>query len=424
LYSHASKSATSLMPTHTLPQPNRSHTVVRPQEARSANSALILQLLRGGEPLSRADIARATGLSEGTISRIVADLMSRGFVVEDGAENSTGGRPATRLQLSSERLAMGVDIGTWETRFAVGTMRGKVVDSTRVRTPSGPEETLDLIVKRFRLQKSGRGVQALHGVGVSIGGIVNSHTGVVEMGHNQRWARVPIREHLQDALGVPVYVENNVRAAAVAEYQHTGPALKSSRCLLYVLVGEGVGVGIVLDGKLYSGPTMAAGEFGQMVIAFDNGPERHDRPGSFEQLICNAAICDRYAALTNTRAGGAARDSAARVRRICQQALKGEHAAMEALRVTGTYMGVGIANLVWGLDPDTIVISSSLDPIWPILLPWITAQFPHSDTWPTFRNLRIQQSALGEQGPLLGATILPFSGVFQTGELTQVAAAG
>src|SRR5690349_21277276 len=91
--------------------------VLRPQEARSVNSALVLRLLRSDGRLSRAEIARNTSLSEGTVSRIVSDLIERGLVVEDGAENSTGGRPATRLQLSADRSAMGVDIGSWETRF-------------------------------------------------------------------------------------------------------------------------------------------------------------------------------------------------------------------------------------------------------------------------------------------------------------------
>src|SRR5688500_14713756 len=91
--------------------------VLRPKEARTLNSALVLRLLRTDGRLSRAEIARNTGLSEGTVSRIVAELIDRGLVVEDGAENSTGGRPATRLQLSSQRASMGVDIGTWETRF-------------------------------------------------------------------------------------------------------------------------------------------------------------------------------------------------------------------------------------------------------------------------------------------------------------------
>ncbi|MCX6620936.1 MAG: winged helix-turn-helix domain-containing protein, partial [Acidobacteria bacterium] len=83
--------------------------VVRPTQVRELNSAVVLQLLRRHERLSRAELSRFSGLSEGTVSRIIAELLERRLVVEDGAENSTGGRPATRLQLSPDLLAVGVD---------------------------------------------------------------------------------------------------------------------------------------------------------------------------------------------------------------------------------------------------------------------------------------------------------------------------
>src|SRR5262245_36977720 len=93
-------------------------SVLRPQQVRTVNSAVVLRLLLRFKRLSRADIARHSGLSEGTISRIVAELIKHSLVVELGAENSTGGRPATHLQLSDVPVAAGVEIRNWETRFA------------------------------------------------------------------------------------------------------------------------------------------------------------------------------------------------------------------------------------------------------------------------------------------------------------------
>ena len=79
------------------------------------------------------------------------------------------------------------------------------------------------------------------------------------------------------------------------------PEIHRSHCLLFVAVDDGVGIGIVLDGKVYHGPRMAAGEFGQMVIAATDGPERSDRPGCLERLVANPAVCERYNALTGSR---------------------------------------------------------------------------------------------------------------------------
>ena len=103
-------------------QQNAAHGgVLRPRQVRGANRAVVLELLRQHERLSRVELARRSGLSEGTVSRIIAELMRRHLVAEDGSETSTGGRPATRLQLEQSRVAVGVDVQNWETRFSIGS---------------------------------------------------------------------------------------------------------------------------------------------------------------------------------------------------------------------------------------------------------------------------------------------------------------
>src|ERR1700722_5076265 len=102
--------------------------ILRPRQVRGANSAALLKLLQRHARASRADLARYSGLSEGTVSRIVTDLIRRKLVMEDGAESSTGGRPATGLRLEQNRFAVGVDIHSWETQFGIGTMRGRIVE--------------------------------------------------------------------------------------------------------------------------------------------------------------------------------------------------------------------------------------------------------------------------------------------------------
>src|SRR4051812_35432150 len=126
------------------------NNVLRPDLVRGANSAAVLQLLRRYDALSRADIARQSGLSEGTVSRITSGLMEKRLVREDGAENSTGGRPATRLRLDHHLLALGVDVRRWEMRFALATLSGKVISSSSVRTPATPVAALTLIAEQYR----------------------------------------------------------------------------------------------------------------------------------------------------------------------------------------------------------------------------------------------------------------------------------
>ena len=394
--------------------------VLRPRQVRGANRAVVLDLLRQHERLSRVDIARRSGLSEGTVSRIIAELMRRHLVAEDGAESSTGGRPATRLQLEESRVAVGVDIQNWETRFSIGTMKGRILESERFQTPSSPDRTMDLIAQQFAAYRKRFGKDCVEGLGISTRGIVNSDTGVVELGNDPNWVRVPVKEHLQSVLQAPVFVENNVRAAALAEYTYGDPEIQRRHCLLFVAVDDGVGIGTVLDGKVYHGPRMAAGEFGQMVIAATDGPERADRPGCLERLVANPAMCERYSMLAKVKRSQAKGESTSRARQICQLAMNGDGAATEALRETCRYLGIGIANVVWGLDADAVIFDGTMSEAWPLVGPWIAAQFPNPGLL-NFQDLMLRPSALGGEAATIGAATLPFMRLFSVGERASVA---
>ena len=390
--------------------------VLRPRQVRRANRAVILEMLRRHERLSRVDIARHTGLSEGTISRIIAELMRRRLVAEAGSEGSTGGRPATRLQLEPSRVAVGVDLQRWEMRFSVGTMKGRILEKHSVPTPGTPETTLAEIVQHVRAYRRQFGEDHVEGLGVSARGIVNSDTGVVELGNDPDWVRVPVKEYLQSALQIPVHVENNVRLAALAEYSYGEPEIHRCRCLLFVMVDDGVGIGIVLDGKVYHGPRMAAGEFGQMVIAASDGPERYDRHGCLEKLVGNPAVCERYNAMANIKSVTAKAETTGRVREICRWAAEGDRAARETLHETCRYLGIGIANVVWGLDADAVIIDGTLNEAWPLAAPWIAQQFPAGSEILNFRDLTLRPSALRGEAAMIGTATLPFLRLFSTGE--------
>jgi predicted NBD/HSP70 family sugar kinase len=362
--------------------------------------------------MSRADIARQCGLSEGTVSRIMSGLIADNLVREEGEESSTGGRPGRSLQLEPSRVALGVDIQNWETRVAVSTMRGHVVDTRRFRTPDSIAETLRLIAEQFLDLRRGFGPQRVAGLGIAARGIVNSDAGVLVLGSRPDWANVPVRALLEAAIGEPVYLENNVRAAALAEYNYGAAEVCAARCLVFVKVDDGIGMGLVMDGKLHAGPRMAAGEFGQMVIAMSSGPERHDRPGCLERLASNPALCHRYSALSGSMPS---EDTLADMRLILQAAADGDAAAFESLRETAHCLGVGISNVVWGLDADVVVIDGAITQAWPVIEPVIQEQLPDEDSL-TGIPVLLRPSSLGGEAALIGAATLPFTTVFTTGE--------
>ncbi|MFN7938690.1 MAG: ROK family transcriptional regulator [Bryobacteraceae bacterium] len=394
--------------------PRSKKRVLRPGQVRTTNNAAILQLLRQRQPLSRAEIARATGLTEGTISRITAGLLERGLVVEEGAENSTGGRPAIRLRLDNTRfLSIGVDILNWETHIAVGTLSGQLLETKYYRTPDTPEATLDMIARHVQAIRPRYRNATFVGIGVTARGLVNSDTGVVELGNDANWIAVPVRDTLQAKTALPVRVENDVRAAALAEYEHGSAEVQSSHTLLFVKVGEGVGMGIVLDGRLYRGPNMAAGEMGQMLIVSDAASDSpHDNPGCLEKLASNFATSERYARLCGGRNRNNPGDSAAQVKRVCHLAASGDAKAIEALRATSRYLGLGLANAVWLLNADVVVIDGALAEAWTTVSAAIREQFPSGDAFANFRTLTLRPSSLSGRAPMVAAVGLPFASWF------------
>ncbi len=174
----------------------------RMAHVRAGNRALVLQILRKYPQLSRAELARRTGLSEGAISRITAELISEKIILEHGAENSTGGRPGLRLDLDQTWFrSVGVAIHDWETRVSVGTLHGQLLETERFRTPVSATRTLDQIAAHVTKCRTRHGEERILGVGVIIRGIVDHVKGVVELGSTAEWNSVPVKEYLEDKLG-------------------------------------------------------------------------------------------------------------------------------------------------------------------------------------------------------------------------------
>jgi len=389
--------------------------VLRLPHIRAHNRAAVLHLLRRHRRLSRAEIARRTGLSEGAISRIVAELRHDDLIVEQGGEEATGGRPGIRLQLNESRFqAIGVDVQNWETRISVGTVTGRILENHRFRTPPGADKTLELIADQVESFCRDREEACPQAVGISLRGLVNSDAGVLELGNNPAWVHVPFRDYLSKRLGKPVIVDNNVRAAALAEYCYGTLEIQGSHCLLFVMVGEGIGMGIVLDGKLYRGPRMAAGEFGQMVIDDSPGPERHDRPGCVENLASNLATVERYQRLVGGKSRSNPGSSAEQVKRICHLAMDGDLPARKAVTESARSLGIGIANAIWSLDAEAVVIDGALTDAWSLVSAAIRDQFADGRRFLNFRNLVLRPSSLGGDAAIIGAFTLPFAGMFST----------
>lgn len=385
-------------------------------QIRGANRALVLRTLRKHSLISRAELARRTGLSEGAVSRIAAELLEDQIIREQGEENSTGGRPGTRLELDPRHhRAIGVDIRQFETRVTLGTLQGQAIETQRFRTPRTPAKALDMVAERINSLKAREHGHLIHGVGVSVRGIVDHERGVIEVGSSNTWNNVHVKEALEAQTGLSVSVENNVRAAALAQYNSGRTEINGSRFMLFIRVDEGIGMGIVIDGKLFRGTHRSAGEIGQMVVADAPGSGAQDRPGCLESLAAYPAIFARYTALSGEKRGTSG-ETESRIRKICHLAQEGDAAATQALRETMRFLGIGIANVIWGFNADVVIVDGAITDAWPLVVEAIRDQFPKGEEFQNFQNLLLRPCSLGLDASLIGALTIPFVDLFETGE--------
>lgn len=253
------------MPRIASPSSARTRERVLPEHARLHNLVLVLRSLFHGGAMSRADLARATGLTRVTTSGLIAELIGEGIVVEKGTRASTGpGKPAVLVDLDRVGLqVVALDLsGADEYHGALMDLRGAVIARRRVRRVSGESSSqaqADVVgLARDLVQAAD---SRLLGVGVGSPGVI-SEDGVVLEAPNIGWQGVPLRQLLQDELGVPVVVGNDANAAAQAEYTlgETEPDL------LLIRVGRGVGAGLLIRGTLVTGTHHAAGEIGHVPV--------------------------------------------------------------------------------------------------------------------------------------------------------------
>ena len=204
---------------------------------------------------------------------------------------------------------------------------------------------------------------SIEGVGVSLPGLVDPSTGTALYIPYFLWRDRPISEMISNAIGLPVVIDNDANAVALAELWFGRPEVNDARDFILVLVAEGVGTGIIFDGQVYRGQRGAAGEFGHMVI------------GRGAPVPCSCGSDDCWEAFSSERAAiarylklsGAPKKSAITFIEVIDRALAGEANAEAALVETARHLGVGISNLIIGFSPEAVVVGGEIARAWHLI---------------------------------------------------------
>jgi predicted NBD/HSP70 family sugar kinase len=340
------------------------------ETARDINRSLVLNAIRAKQPLSRADLARQTGLQRSTVSLIVEQLMKQRWVVERGIGQLPRGRKPLLLTLNTEKaVIIGINVMPRVTKMVLADLNISFHSEESFATAKDPHEMITLLANRIRRMMETHPGMAFEAIGVSLPGRVDRFTEKLVFAPNLGWQDVDLKSPLESATGLPVFVENAANACALSEVW-SGP-FAGVQDLVAVTVSEGIGTGIIANGQLVRGPSGAAGEFGHFCLDPD-GPVCHcGSRGCWEVYASNTAAIRAYNHGTQAHSKSSNRrrkpQAFASVRDfgdLLSLAERGDVTAGKVLERMGHYLGLGLAMLVIGLAPSVLTIVGEVTRAW------------------------------------------------------------
>ncbi|WP_241005183.1 ROK family transcriptional regulator [Nocardioides sp. zg-1228] len=373
----------------------------------------ILDLIRHGHASTRGDVLEATGLSRMTVAQRVDALLAAGMIVEGTTTESTGGRHRRRLAFNTDQakvLAAAVD--TTHTRIAVTDLGGTVIGDAHldVAVDAGPSSVLDLIAARAGELLGDLGVDAteLCGLGLSLPGPIDPRSSrPSEPPIMPGWDAYPVGEHLQAGIhGVPVHVANDADAAALGEL---AAGHGDARALCLVKVSTGVGTGIVIGGRLYTGSDGGAGDIGHIRVS-----PASDARCQCGMQGCLAAVASGRAVARQLRELGV---EAASGREVGELLRVGNPDAARLTQEAGRRIGEVMASLVCVVNPDVVLVGGDLSST--ALLAGIRETLYAMALPRATRHMRLQRGSLGEDAAVVGMTRLVVDHEFSPGAVNQ-----
>ena len=341
--------------------------VATSETARDINRRIVLNLIRTHQPVSRADLARHSGLQRSTVSVIAEQLIDERWVTEGANGHTLRGRRPRFLHLNKERVAIiGINVRPANTTIGFADLDAHFLAQESFATTKDPKAFVRELVPRVRNLIRARPEITCEGIGVSLPGRVDLMTKRLVFAPNLGWSDFDLKTPLEKAVGLPVELENAANSCALSEIWF-GRHAEGLRNLIAVTVSEGIGCGLILNHQLVQGSTGLAGEFGHASIV-DNGLECGcGNKGCWEMYASNSAALRYYAESTKSgrgRAGNSRATQKLTFEDLLRLSGQGDVKATEALKRMADYLGRGIALLIAGLAPDAIVVIGEITRAW------------------------------------------------------------
>ncbi|ACO33698.1 MULTISPECIES: ROK family protein [Acidobacterium] len=352
------------------------------ETARRINRDILLEIIRARQPISRADLARVSGLQRSTVSQIIEQLIEELWIREGAVARLPRGRRPTMLVLNEDVVVLTADLHPRKAAIAVIDLNGRVLSHAELSLSHDPAKVATAILECMRRLRQAHPEKSFRGVGVSLPGRVDSQTQRLIFAPNLHWPDFDLRQALAKGLRMPVEMENAANACLTSELWFG--RMQGVQNAVLITVSEGIGGGILANGQLVTGQNGMAGEFGH--ISLD---PRGPRCGC-GQRGCWETFASCKAALRHYQ------ESSGASRRIAYQDLlalgaeKNPH-AVGALTEQARQIGRGLRLVIASLSPELVLIAGEVTSAWNLVAPalrkemeaqWLGGTMPRIE--PTF----------------------------------------
>jgi predicted NBD/HSP70 family sugar kinase len=365
--------------------------------ARQINRNLIFNHIRVRQPISRADLARTSGLQRSTISLIVEELLAERWIVEGSIGQIPRGRKPTFLNLNGKRGVLALDVHPAQATLAVTDLGGSVIAQDMVMLPSNPQKVIGAIIGAIRKMIAAHEDHAFEGIGMSLPGRFNPGFEKSIFAPNIDWPIGRLKSRVEQATGLPVVVDNVANACALSEIWFGYS--DSMRDLVVVNVSEGIGTGIFANGHLLRGEGGVAGEFGHVQLDPGGLSCGCGGIGCWETIASNRAGMRYYKEIT--------KKTLPSFEALLSLAEGRDPAAKEAINRMCKALGRGMHMIALALAPSEIVVVGDITTLWQVAAPVMEAEMRR---YPLVAIPRLRPAQEGNKARLRSAVALIMSG--------------
>ncbi|KGG79858.1 transcriptional regulator [Caloranaerobacter azorensis H53214] len=385
--------------------------------SKNTNQSLVLNTVRQKGPISRAEIARITGLTPPTVTNITAKLLKYQLIVEYKIGESSGGRRPLLLKMNPDAINV-IVIYVGPNRLIgylssgdINVLKRQSYEITRF----SKEEIIELMFTVISNLKENSNAE-VPGIGVVMHGPVKSEEGISIFAPNLGWRNVPIKYIIENKFHIPVFVENDVRTMTLGELYYGSARGKNS--MIFLNIGYGIGSAIILDGKLYRGCSDSAGEVGHTTIDVSGPKCSCGNYGCFEAMASERALVkyvvkdikEGRKSLVEDMVNGNLEYVTPEI--IYEAAHQGDLLAQQYLLKIARYIGIALANIINTFNPELIILGGGIVKAKSIIKETIIDMIKQRALESSYKVSKIQFSNMGEEAVFKGAVDIVMSNIF------------